>query len=273
MSCFIRRLTDQGLQPVDYHADNLAEAASHEPPDGIYTVASTFNTIQVLKLDAHLDRMEDSARRAGIDLQLDRQRLRSALRQMIIEAGYGNVRFRVTVPRDGDDFIISLEPFAGVPSALIEHGTRVMTAPGVYRHNAAAKTTDWMHERKRLQAAMPAGIYDTILCDDEGHMLEGLGSNFYAILDGQLRTAAAGVLPGIAQQIVFAVAPAIIPLRLEAPNLRDIPWISEAFITSSSRGIVSVVEIDGHALGVPGEITRQLRSAYEAWVVAHLQDL
>lgn len=273
MPCFIRRLTGQGLQPVDYHAESLAEAASHEPPDGIYTVASTFNTVQTLKLDAHLDRMEDSARRAGIDLQLDRQRLRSALRQMIIEADYGNVRFRVTVPRDGDDFIISLEPFAGVPPELIEHGGRVITAPGVYRHNAAAKTTDWMHERKRLQAAMPARMYDTILCDDDGNMLEGLGSNFYAILDGELWTAGAGVLPGIAQQIVFEVTPAIIPLRLEAPNLRDLPRISEAFITSSSRGIVPVVEIDGHSLGAPGTITHQLRNAYEAWVAAHLQDL
>src|SRR5215213_1530271 len=106
MPAYVRLLTSTGLQPVAYTADSLADAAHHEPTDGIYTIANTFNTFQVLKFDAHLDRMEDSARREGIPLTLERPRLRAALRQMTTESGYGDVRFRITVPRDQPDSFI-----------------------------------------------------------------------------------------------------------------------------------------------------------------------
>ncbi len=89
MPCLIKRLTPDGLQAVDYHADSLADAARYEPHDGVYTITNTYHTFQVLKLDAHLDRLEDSARLAGIPLALHRSALRAALRQMIAEAGYG----------------------------------------------------------------------------------------------------------------------------------------------------------------------------------------
>jgi branched-chain amino acid aminotransferase len=248
----------------------------YEPQDGVYTVANTFNTTQTLKLDAHLDRLEDSAKRAEIPLELDRARLRAAMRGMILDSGYGDVRFRVTVPRaNPDHFIITLEPFTPLTEDFIRKGVRVITAPHSARHNPAAKTTGWMTARKRLESAMPAGVYDTILLDENGDLLEGLGSNFYAILNDALRTTGEGVLYGIARSIVFEIAPAIIPLRREAVNVTDIPDLSEAFITSSSRGIVPVVEIDGHTLGdgAPGVMTMRLRDAYQSWVAAHLEEL
>ncbi|MBC7870676.1 MAG: aminotransferase class IV, partial [Chitinophagaceae bacterium] len=88
-------------------------------------------------------------------------------------------------------------------------------------------------------------------------------------------TAGEGILPGIAQQIVFEVAPDIVPMKREAANIRDLTHITEAFITSSSRGIVPVVEIDKHVLGdgKPGVVTIALLNAYNAWVAAHLEDL
>ena len=108
-----------------------------------------------------------------------------------------------------------------------------------------------------------------------GDILEGVSSNFYAILNGELRTAGGGVLPGIAQQIVFAIAPAILPLRREAIRTAELSQVAEAFITSSSRGIVPVIEIDAQPIGggVPGAFTGRLRAAYAAWVNDHLEEL
>ncbi len=272
--CYIRLLTDDGLKPVDYEADSLAKAAQYEPIDGVYTVTNTYNTFQTLKLDAHLDRLEDSARRASIPLQLNRAHFRHNLRQMIQDVGVGDVRFRVTVGRQQPDvLIISLEPFQPIAQALIDSGVRCMTIPDSARNNPVAKTTDWMHNRSRI--ALPEEIYDGILLDAEGRLLEGFGSNFYAILNGELRTAGAGVLPGISQQIVFQIAPDIVPVCQEAVTVMDIPVLSEAFITSSSRGIVPIVELDGHILGdgKPGQTTKDLQTAYLQWVVAHLESL
>lgn len=276
MPAYIQLLTPDGLQPVDYSADSLAEAAKYEPDDGIYTVTNTYHTTRVLKIDAHLDRMEDSARRADIPLKLDRARLRGVLRQMILEAHYGDVRFRVTVPRENpENFILTLEPFKPLTPEFLAKGVRVVTAPDSARHNPAAKTTDWMHQRDHIAKSLAPGIYDAILLDHEGNLLEGLGANFYAIKGGTLYTAGEGVLYGIAQQIVFEIASGVLPLVKTPMNVRDIPTLGEAFITSSSRGIVPVVEIDGHTLGdgTPGPLTRKLLTAYQAWVNAHLEEL
>lgn len=274
-ACHICYLTSEGLFPAEYSADSLAQAAAFEPRDGVYTITNTFNRFQALKLDAHLDRMEDSASREGFALRLDRPRLRAALRQMIAESGYADVRFRVTASAANPDrLILSIEPFHPLAAEVYARGVRCVTVHGA-RHNPQAKTTDWMLDRRQIEASLPDGIFTGLLVGDGGLILEGLSSNFYAIADGELRTAGEGVLPGIAQQIVFEVAPAIVPLRRQAITTADLPACAEAFITSSSRGIVPVVEIDGAAIGSgqPGPITRRLRSAYLAWLEAHLEDL
>jgi branched-chain amino acid aminotransferase len=276
MPAIIKILTPNGLQPAPDTADSLKTAALHEPEHGVYTVTNTFQRTQVLKLDAHLDRMEDSARRADIPLQLDRPRLRAALREMIEASDFEDVRFRITVPAEQpDNFILTIEPFAPVAPSIIDNGVRTITAANSARQNAAAKTTDWMHAREALEKAMPPGIYDTFLLDANGYLMEGLGCNFYAILDGELRTAGEGVLPGIAQQIVFEIAPPVLPVRRNAVHVSEIDRFSEAFLTSSSRGIIPVVEIDGIRIGdgIPGAKTRALMQAYQAWMQTHLEEL
>ncbi|MBC8100713.1 MAG: aminotransferase class IV, partial [Armatimonadetes bacterium] len=128
MPTIIRQLTPRGLMPVAYTAESLADAAQHEPADGIYTVTNTYYTTQVLKLDAHFDRMQDSAARADLPLTLDRARLRSALRGMILTAGYVDSRFRITVGRaQPDHFTLTLEPYTPPSAELVEQGVRVVT--------------------------------------------------------------------------------------------------------------------------------------------------
>jgi len=276
MPCTIRTLTPDGLKTVDYSAESLNEAARHEPENGVYTVGNTFETYKALKLTAHLNRMEDSARRANIALTLDRPRLRAALREVITLAGYGDVRYRITVPADQPDcFILSVEPFKPLSPQVIANGVRVISVPDSARHNAAAKTTGWMHEREKIEASLPEGIYTALLLDEAGNVLEGVTSNFYAILDGMLFTADEGVLPGISQQIVLEVAPDVLHVRREPIHISDVPRVTEAFITSASRGIVPVVEIDGLTLGKgkPGAITWRLRERYAVAMRNYLEEL
>jgi branched-chain amino acid aminotransferase len=273
MPAYIRILTPDGLQPVDYSADSLNDAAVFEPQNGIYTVANTYKIFYVLKFDAHLDRMEDSARRENIPLKLNRTALKSALHSMITDAGFGDVRFRVTVPAaQPDHFIITLEPYKPPSPQIIAQGVRCSTIPNSARSHAASKTTGWMHTRASLRND---DAYETLLLDAQNHILEGSGSNFYAILDGELRTAGEGVLPGIAQQVIFEIAPGIVPVNKIPVRLDDLPRVEEAFITSSSRGIIPVVKIDGKVIGegVPGALTMVLREAYTRWVKAHLVEL
>ena len=276
MPTIIKVLSQSGLRDVDYRANSLAAAAEFESRAGVYTVSHTLYRTQTLLFNAHLERLEDSARREGIPLQFDRQQLRSALRKMIIESGFGDVRFRISAPAaQPDTMILSIEPYMPPADELIERGVRCNTSSQLVRHNPAAKSSDWMHRRRSLETGRPASMYETFLLDAEGAVLEGLGSNFYAIIGSELRTAGSGVLAGISRRIVIEVCAGIVPLRQIAPNLRDLPRCDEAFLSSSSRGIIPVVEIDGATIGagLPGETTGQLRAAYQRWVAAHLEEL
>ncbi len=272
--CIVNILTPLGLEIAPFSADSLADAVQYEPHDGVYTLANTFNHDKVLKIDAHLDRLEDSARRIGISITIDRTALRMALREMIDQSGYDNVRYRITIPQATPDrIILSIEPFKGHPPEIYTDGVKCITLPNVARSNPIAKTTGWMHDRDSV--TLPPDIFTGLLVNDNDDILEGTSSNFYAILDGELRTAVDGVLPGIAQKIIFEIAPDVLPVKREAVNVRDIPLLTEAFISGSSRGIVPVVEIDNVTLsdGRPGMTTQKLQTVYSEWMKTHLEDL
>ncbi|HLY27241.1 MAG TPA: aminotransferase class IV [Aggregatilineales bacterium] len=268
-------VTSKGLQAAPYTAQSLAEAATKEPP-GVYTLARTYNRTGALLLDEHLDRLERSAQLTGIPLHLDRSSLRAALRTLIEQSGYAESRFRITIPHDDPQQpILSLEPYKPVPPEVIAHGARVVTLH-LERHNPVAKSTEWADKRRAAVEAFPPGTYEGILVSAEGQLLEGTSSNFYAILHGILRTATdQSVLGGIARRIVLTVAPSILPVQTQAIQQDAIGKLDETFLTSSGRGVVPIVEIDGVkiASGEPGTLTRRLRDAYDQWAAAHVEPI
>ncbi|MCE2490300.1 MAG: aminotransferase class IV family protein [Anaerolineae bacterium] len=254
-------------------ADSLQGAARSEP-EGVYTVSNTQRGQRVLYLDAHLDRLEDSARREGFPLKLERQRLRRALRSMLDEAGFQEMRFRLCVPRLApDQILITIEAWSALPQPLYLDGVRCATAKGLRRRNPASKGSAWLQQRGRF--TVPSGCYEALLLAADGRILEGLGSNFYGVLDGQLRTARTDVLAGITRGIVLQLAPDILPVKLSALLLDDLPRVEEAFLSSSSRGLVSVKRVDEQVIGSgrPGPVTLALVEAFERFVEQHLEAL
>src|SRR5258708_30358079 len=240
-------LTPQGVITAPYTAESLAEAASREP-QGVYTVARTFKRDQALLLDDHLDRLEQSAQLEGISVRLNRPALRAALRALIEQSGYAESRFRITVPRDQPDhLILSVELFKPVSAEVIENGARVITLR-LERHNPVAKSTAWMAARQSAVGRFPPGIYEGILVGPDGTLLEGTSSNFYAIKDDALRTPGVDrVLHAIATRILLEVAPGVLPVQLDPIHLNEIDGLQETLLTSSGRGVVPIVEIDGRA--------------------------
>lgn len=263
-------LTPDDLRPTDYRASSLAEAAAHEPR-GVYTVARTFYGNRALLLDAHLDRLEESARLVGIPLRLERDRLRAALRELIGQARYADAKFRITVPRDHPDCIyLALEPFTPVPDHIMQQGAHVIALPLV-RENPDAKTTDWMSTRRLAYEGLPPGVYEGVMVTADGWLTEGLSSNVYGVLDGVLRTAGEGVLAGITRRAIYEIAPDVLPIRTAPLHVNDIPHLAEALLTSSGRGVVPITRIDDMPVGSGqvGPITRRLQALYDDWTATH----
>ncbi len=274
MPTTIAILTANGLRPAPYRADSLTEAAYYEP-SGIYTVTRTYQRTAALKLDAHLDRMAESAQLENISLKLDRAALRATLRTLIEQSGYAESRFRITVPQSQPDhFIITLEPFLGLDPALKTQGVSVATIL-TSRNNPQSKDTAWITQREAVKANAQ-DAYEYLIVNEYGQLLEGFGSNFYAILGDQLWTAPDGmVLGGIARQIVLDIASHLLPVCLEPIHQTQVSTLEGAFLTSSSRGIIPIVEIDGHTIadGKPSAVVQTLDAHYDTWVDDHIEPI
>ncbi|MCJ7567398.1 MAG: aminotransferase class IV [Anaerolineales bacterium] len=267
-------LEDQRLIDAPFKASSLEELNRLEPA-GIYTVARTHYATNIVMLDAHLDRLEESAELESIPLQLNRASLRGALRETLAACGYENARLRITISRDDpNQILIAAEPLRGVPSEIVSNGAEVATHC-IARPNPRAKSNAWIGLRTEASRSLPEHVYEGVVCNSSGELLEGFSSNFYAVKDGKLWTAGDNVLFGIARKIILVVAQDLLPLHLHPVMIKDIPSMQEAFLSSSSRGLVPIVKIDGRVVGEgkPGPYTLEITRRYNSWVEENLEPI
>lgn len=153
------------------------------------------------------------------------------------------------------------------------------TDEGTETTDHGQRTTDGRPENAEDDPAAVRGLssvvpYEYLLLDDGGRILEGTGTNFWAVRDGVVYTAGEGVLEGVTREIVLAlVADMGLELRLEAVGVEDIPALDEAALSGSSRAFLPVVEIAGQPVGDgrPGPISRQILAAYNAFVAENVR--
>jgi branched-chain amino acid aminotransferase len=244
-------------------------------PFGVYTALRTFSQNRFLELAAHLDRLEQSMLLLGWSYQLDRQRLRQTLHAVssAYPAEAARVRIDVlarpsTLLGSSSRELITLAPFTPVPAHYYEEGVRVAVAPALHRDQPLVKHAHFVLARRDSLPAQ-TDVYEYLLLDGEGRLLEGATSNFYGVRDGVVWTAGDGVLEGITRRVVLRLAADLeIPVRLEAPALAGVVRLDEAFLSSASRGILPVVAIGDEPVGDgrPGLTTGRLMVAYEAYV-------
>ncbi len=254
-------------------AGSLNDLALREP-EGIYTVARTFERVKAVLFGAHLDRLEESAHIEGIHARMDRTALRAALVQLLEESENAESRFRITIPRAQPELTwLAAEPLMLLPPELKLRGVSAATY-AVTRPNPKSKSNAWVSLRNQAIKDLPPLAYEGIILH-QGRLMEGFSSNVYVVKRGVLFTADHGILHGIARQIVLQVVPGIIPLQFEAIEMRALSQAQEAFLTSSSRGVVPIVQVDATIIGggKPGPITHRISQAYDTWVSEHLEPI
>ncbi|GAP63237.1 branched-chain amino acid aminotransferase [Ardenticatena maritima] len=245
--------------------------ATRQLPHGAYTTFRTYhNRACVIGLRDHLQRLATSARALGWRGAWDETALRTALVQALaaFQAPEARVRLVLDTTRCPGDLYIVLEPLHPLPREVYEQGVATITHHLV-RHAPNTKTTDFLAQQELLRRTMPPGVFEVLLTDAEGCILEGSSSNFFAVADGLLITAPdETVLKGITRSRVLALAQEEgVPVHF-APVCPPFERLDEAFITSSSRGVVPVVRIDDTIIGggVPGRLTHRLHTAYNAYI-------
>jgi branched-chain amino acid aminotransferase len=139
-----------------------------------------------------------------------------------------------------------------------------------------AKLTRFIARANEVRHTMPRNVNEAILVNPQNELLEGLSSNFFAVKAGQLYTADEGVLAGVTRAFAIQAAESLkIPVNYSPIKMSEIVIIDEAFITSSSRGILPLRKIDQRVIGIstPGPRTRSLMAAFEALISERIQEI
>jgi D-alanine transaminase len=101
------------------------------------------------------------------------------------------------------------------------------------------------------QEALDKDCGEALLVKD-GYVTEGAASNLFAVIDGVLVTPAKNheILPGITRDVILELAAANnVAYREDVITLEQLKAASEVWVTSSTREIVPVIELDGVAVG------------------------
>lgn len=241
------------------------DAISLRLPNGAYTTLRTYDTDRIIGLSAHLQRLLESSQLLQRPYPIDPAAIRSALREVIARERQPALRVRLTAPVDVDQIFISVEPFEVYPPKFYQHGVHCATTR-LSRHTPKAKSTDFIAPSRESKAASDPGIHELLIVNRAGEILEGISSNFFAVLNGVLRTAGEGVLEGVTRRIVLQEAASIKPIDYHPVRVGDLPQVTEAFITSSSREVMPVIQIDDQIVGTgqPGSVAQTLLEKYRA---------
>lgn len=235
-------------------SDPSLSAASAALPAGSYTTLRTYGGDRVLRLQQHVRRLEESVEPKA---SLDATAVCSALARALEQTGHPESRLRLTFapPR----LFVSIERFEPLADDVYSQGVRCVTL-ALRRENPHAKHTGFIATAARAHEALPQGISEGLMVAEDGAILEGLSSNFFALRDGALLTEDERVLRGVTRAIVLDVAATLLPVRRRAVRVVQLDAVSECFLTSVSREILPAVEIDGRSIGdgKPGPATREL---------------
>jgi len=245
---------------------------------GVYSVIRTFHHNRFFQLDHHLARTVRSMRLLGWTYQPDEKRLRQAIHELSTAYPAPETRLRLDLLAEPVHLLghesrelLALMPFTPPPPSLYTDGVAVGYATGLHRDNPLVKNASFANARKE---AVRDSVYEQFLTNAQGQILEATSANFYGVRDGIFYTADEGVLEGVTRRILLDLVRAQgIPVQLQPLLVAEVPTLDEAMISSSSRGLLPVVQIDTTRIGdgTPGPITRRLIAAYNAYVDAHLQ--
>ncbi len=250
--------------------------------DATYDVVHTWRGA-FFRLEDHLDRFEHSCRGMRLHPGLDRAAITGTLCELVRRAGLPNtlVWFACTrgaPPPGSRDPALCTNTFMAHCQPLVLRASPDQAARGlsmlvherVHRIPPSAvdptcKNQHWGDFTRALFDAQDQGFDTVVLTSDTGHVTEGPGFNVMALIDGELRSPDHGVLEGVSRLTMMELASELgLPARLAPITPEELRDADEAFITSTSCGLVPVTRIDGRVLGngAPGPVTTRLLNRY-----------
>src|SRR5690606_33232300 len=248
--------------------------------DGVYEVVPVFGG-RCFRLEEHLDRLDYSLRETGIPQPLSRAVWKGVFETLITAHGGGDQAIYLQITRGvasvrEHKFPERCRPTVFAMSRLLPAMPEQAPAPidalsldDIRWQRCDIKSISLLGSVLMTQRALDAGAREAILLRD-GLVLEGASSNVFAVHEGILYTAPKDrhILAGITRDlIVDLVQQQGLPFREEALPAAQIAGASEIWISSSTREMVAVTQLDGRPVGSGsiGPVYEQVWSWYRAF--------
>ena len=267
MNILAFKITPAGSLPHKTQTRTLDEM-TRELPQGFYTTFSTLsNATKVMGLHAHLQRLYVPALELGLVPAVDESTLRNRIADLAKMNLPKESRIRLILTKDSGTVYAGIQLFQPLPQSVYRDGVHVITSH-VSRSDPRIKGTDFIAKSAEQRKLVRGNVFEVLLSDD-GKILEGMTSNFYAVKGNMLVTAQKGILLGVTRRAVLRLARGEgMSIEYRAPRYAVGGKFDEAFLTSSSRGVVPIVSIDGSPVGEgkAGEWTKRLMKVHREYV-------
>jgi branched-chain amino acid aminotransferase len=268
---------DQAVVPVYDHGFVYGE--------GVYETLRTYNRAPFL-YDRHMRRLRQSAERLLLDVPFDDATMLRWIDQTVEQAGELNEAYiRILLTRGVGDLnydpkstlrpttVIIVKPFEAPPARVFTDGIRISLVDMLRNHpqsvNPIIKSNNLLNNALAMQAAYRSGAEEGLMRNYRGELTECSQANFFLVRGGAALTpkSEAGLLEGVTRAFVFEIGREIgIEAREETLYPKDLETADEMFITSTTRELSPVVNVDGRVVGTgkPGPITKRLLERYQA---------
>lgn len=249
--------------------------------DGVYEVIALIKG-QFLDEEGHLDRLERSLRELRIEAPMGRRALSHVMRETVrrnnITSGIVYVQITRGVARRDHPFpadtapavVMTARRIKGPSPQAVEDGIGVITTKDIRWERRDIKSISLLPNILAKQQARESKAYEAWLVGDGNVVNEGSSTNAWIVTkEGVLVTHPAdhAVLNGITRLGVLAAAKKLgVKIEERTFTVEEARSAKEAFLTSTTSHLLSVVSIDGKPVGNghPGEVTIKLRQAYFA---------
>lgn len=227
-------------------------------------------------LSRHLSRLVRSATGLGLTLP-SLSAVRTAVAAVLGAASAGDAaraRLRITVTSGAGPvgserghqhptLVVTI-----TPAAAWARTTTLVTVPWVRNERSAVaglKTTSYAENAVALAYAQARGASEAVLANTVGELCEGTGTNVFVVLDGEVLTPplTSGALAGVTRELVLEWCRGVVPVRECALGYDTLLTAEEVFLTSSTREVHPVVQVDERALAA-GPVTAVVAALFAA---------
>jgi branched-chain amino acid aminotransferase len=253
--------------------------------DVTYTVAHVWHG-NVFRLDDHVDRLLDGARKLRLASPLTKEeltgiakrsvalsQLRESYVNITLTRGYGKRKGEKDLTKLTSQVYVYAIPYLW---AFPPHEQIFGTSAVVPRHvrrsgrntvDPTVKNYQWGDLTAASFEAKDRGARTGILLDADNCVAEGPGFNVVVVKDGTLASPSRNALPGITRRTVFEIAEAMgVEAVLRDVTSQELYAADELIAVTTAGGVTPITTLDGEPVGdgTPGPLTVALRDRFWA---------